>query len=100
VREQRTDFRRLARTCPHCGGREPTLGTECPLCGRPYDDAAWTRRGPINTDGWPVAQGGFIIVAAAELLNLLLVGIAELLTFPWRLRRQWLKRRRHGHRDG
>ena len=29
--------RRLARTCPHCGGREPTLGNLCPLCGRPYE---------------------------------------------------------------
>jgi hypothetical protein len=100
VSEPATDFRRLARTCPDCGGREPTLGTVCPLCGRPYDEELWARRGPINTDDWPEGQGGFILIALAELLNLLLLGLAELLMSPWRLGRRWFKQRRHDHDDG
>jgi RNA polymerase subunit RPABC4/transcription elongation factor Spt4 len=81
-----SDFRRLARVCPHCGGREPTLGDVCPLCGRPYEQRAWHELRVIDVDDDLVGlRGGFIVVPLVELLNLLVAAAWALLTLPVRL---------------
>ena len=84
------DFRRLARTCPHCGAREPTLGTECPSCGRPYDPGTWVDRGPFPVD--MTARGGAYVGAVVGLIDLAFAALWALLRLPWLLARRLLRR--------
>ena len=87
--EQEPDFRRLARECPHCGAREPTLGSLCPSCGRSYEPQSWVDRGPLHVDDW-LETGNFgapFVFAFASAINLVFALIGAILTGGFRVAR-------------
>ena len=71
-----TGFQRLARACPHCGAREPTLGSQCPICGKSYEPQSWADRVSGFGGDWPATGGvsevvGGLLAAVLTLLSLL-----------------------------
>lgn len=90
-------FLRLARTCPHCGAREPTLGTRCPRCDRSYEDRSLLDDGLIDVDDlvYSVRDGPFVGLLL-ELLNItiaLIVGAVAGLARGARQLMRWCLRR-------
>jgi hypothetical protein len=80
-----SDFRRLARTCPRCQSREPTLGPTCPLCGASYEPQAWTDRVSEFGSDWPmIGSLGVITGGAVAALLTLLSFIGQALLAPGR----------------
>ena len=69
-------FGRLARTCPRCGAREPTLGTRCASCGRFFEPRSWSDSAP-DFDA-PIAHPAGIVagafVALANLMTAIVLG--------------------------
>ena len=98
--ERDPDFRRLARQCPHCGAREPTLGNLCPCCGRPYERLSWVDRGPLHVDDW-LETGNFgapFVYAIASAINLVFALVTVVLALPFRAVGALMRRRRLGNR--
>ena len=62
---------RLARTCPHCGAKEPTLGSECPVCGQPYEPRGLIDRLPASDGLVPLPTEAM----AGTLVLLVVVGV-------------------------
>lgn len=41
----------IGKPCPSCGARTDTLGTVCPVCGKPYEPGGLLERLPFMDDG-------------------------------------------------
>jgi hypothetical protein len=104
-------WRRTARVCPHCGSQDPTLGTNCPVCGRPFEPRSLADSIPTpDGDGagafaFPalVALVGWLLYAAIVrpvVLTVLLSGLAVVLVLGvgWQILRARADRR--GGSDG
>ena len=70
-------FRRLARACPRCGAREPTLGSSCPACGAPYEPRSWVDHASDVGEDWPLVGGvaGMLIAGVLALVSLLVSAV-------------------------
>jgi hypothetical protein len=102
-------LRRTARICPHCGAQEPTLGTSCPACGRPFDPRSLIDRIPFpDGDGAGafalpalIAAVGWLVYAAIlrpVILTVLVAGLvgAVVLGVGWQaVRGRLIARRRN-----
>jgi hypothetical protein len=95
VSEPDPGFRRLARICPHCGAREPTLGPRCPACGKDYEPGSWVDRVSESGDGRSSTGGSGAVVGGLLAVTLTLLSlIAQAVPAPLRWVVMRLARRR------